>query len=130
MKLFHAGDHPPEPVDPQTFTGRATMARMDGVNEDPSVNIYRVEFKPQARTAWHSHTGPQILLVIEGCCRLQREGEPIQEILSGGVVRIEPGERHWHGASSDMPMVHVAVNIEATTSWFEQVTDDEYTGHP
>ena len=35
--------------------------------------MYRVTFQPGARTAWHTHTGgPQILLVIEGSCRLQK----------------------------------------------------------
>ena len=130
MKLFHAGDHPPQPVDAKTFTGAASVVRMQGVNERPAVNVYRVEFQPTARTAWHSHSGSQLLLVIEGRCRLQRHGEPIQEIASGGAVRIESGERHWHGATPDGPMVHLAINIDVTTEWFEEVTDDQYTGHP
>ena len=128
MKLFHAPNHPPRPADPRTFAGDATMARMDGVNESPDINVYRVTFQAGARTAWHTHTGPQLLLVIEGSCRLQKEGEPIQEVVAGGAVRIEPGERHWHGATADAPMVHLAVNINAATAWFEQVTDEQYTG--
>jgi quercetin dioxygenase-like cupin family protein len=128
MKLFHAPDHLPQPVDPRTFTGEATIVRLDGVNENPNINVYRVTFKPGARTAWHAHTGPQLLLVIEGSCRLQKEGELIQELMAGGSARIEPGERHWHGATSDAPMVHLAVNIDVTTSWFEQVTDEHYAG--
>lgn len=130
MKLFDAGDHLPRPADPKTFTGMASMVRMAGVNERPSVNVYRVEFQPTARTAWHRHTGPQLLLVIEGRCRLQRDGELVQEVTSGGAARIEPGERHWHGATPDAPMVHLAVNIDVTTEWFEQVSDDQYAGYP
>ena len=130
MKLFHAGDHLPRPADPKTFTGTASVARMAGVSDRPAVNVYRVEFQPAARTAWHSHGGPQLLLVIEGCCRLQRDGEPIQEVTSGGAARIEPGERHWHGATPNAPMVHLAVNIDVTTEWFEYVTDGQYAGHP
>ena len=38
---------------------------------------------------------------IEGRCRVQQEGEPIQEVAAGGAIRIEPGERHWHGATPD-----------------------------
>jgi len=104
------------------------MARMDGINESPNINVYRVTFQAGARTAWHAHTGPQLLLVVEGCCRLQKEGESIQEVSAGGAARIEPGERHWHGATSDAPMIHLAVNIDATTTWFEQVTDVQYAG--
>lgn len=128
MKLFHALNHLPEPVDPRTFTGDATMARMDGVNVSPDINVYRVTFQAGARTAWHAHTGSQLLLVVQGSCRLQKKGEPIQEVAAGGAVRIEPGERHWHGATVDAPMVHLALNINAATAWFEQVTDEEYIG--
>ena len=129
MKLFQPAEHPPRPVDPDRFTGDATMARMDALSDNPRVNMYRVTFQPGARTAWHTHTGgPQLLLVIEGSCRLQKAGEPIQEVASGGAVHIEPGERHWHGATPDGVMTHLAVNIEAATDWHERVTDDEYAG--
>ena len=43
----------------------------------------------------------------------------------------EPGENHWHGATADRFMVHVAMQ-EADDSgspvvWGEHVTDAEYT---
>jgi hypothetical protein len=34
---------------------------------------------------------------------------PKEEIRSGDVVYIEPGEEHWHGATPDRFMAHVAV---------------------
>jgi len=104
------------------------MARMDGLNEAPRVNMYRVRFQATARTAWHTHSGPQLLLVVEGTCRVQREGEPVRDVSTGGAIRIEPGERHWHGAGPDGPMTHLALNIDATTDWFEKVTDEQYAG--
>lgn len=90
--------------------------------------MYRVTFQPSARTAWHAHSGVQLLLVVEGCCRVQKAGEPIQEVAAGGAVRIEPGERHWHGATPDAAMTHLALNINTMTEWFDQVSDAEYTG--
>ena len=71
-----------------------------------------------------------MLLVVEGRCRVQKAGEPIQEVAAGGAVRIEPGERHWHGATPDAAMTHLAVNINTMTEWFEQVSDAEYRGQP
>jgi quercetin dioxygenase-like cupin family protein len=46
-------------------------------------------------------------------------------------VYIEPGEEHWHGATPDRFMAHVAMQ-EAddhgqVVTWLEQVTDHEYT---
>ena len=128
MRLFHPAAHPARPADPANFTGDAAMARMDAVCGSPAVNAYRVTFRAGARTAWHVHSGPQILLVVEGRCRLQKEGEPVQEVAAGGVACIEPGEKHWHGAAPDEPMTHVALNVDAATTWLAKVSDADYLG--
>jgi quercetin dioxygenase-like cupin family protein len=128
MKVFQSSAHPAALADPQNFTGQASVVRMDRLSDQPAVNMYRVTFQPAARTAWHAHTGVQLLLVIEGRCRVQKEGEPIQDVEAGGAIRIEPGERHWHGATPDAPMTHAAFNIDAATEWFEPVTDAQYAG--
>jgi quercetin dioxygenase-like cupin family protein len=126
MKLFDAPQHPQRPADIEHFTGDASVAQFDRLSEQPPVNMYRVTFQPSARTAWHAHTGVQLLLIVEGRCRLQKAGETAQEIAAGGAVRIEPGERHWHGATPDAPMTHLALNLNATTQWFDKVSDVEY----
>jgi 4-carboxymuconolactone decarboxylase len=128
MKVFHAFDHLSSPADARNFTGGAAVARIDGLSEQPAVNMYRVTFEPGARTAWHAHSGVQLLLVIEGRCRVQKEGDAVHDIAAGGAIRIEPGERHWHGAAPNAPMTHLALNIDATTEWFQQVTDADYAG--
>jgi quercetin dioxygenase-like cupin family protein len=128
MKVFELAGRAAETVDAANFTGDGTLVRMDGVCDHPSVNAYRVSFQPRTRTAWHTHSGTQLLLVVEGRCRFQKEGEPVQEVGAGSVVSIAPGERHWHGATPDGRMVHVALNIDAATTWLEKVTDQEYRG--
>ena len=52
----------------------------------------------------------------------------MQQAGVGSVVSIGSGERHWHGATSDAPATHVALNVDATTDWFEKVTDVQYEG--
>jgi hypothetical protein len=47
-----------------------------------------------------------------------------------GTVYIEPDEEHWHGATADRFMAHVAIQ-EAddrgqVVSWLDHVTDQEY----
>ena len=54
----------------------------------------------------------------------------VQEIRPGDVVYIEPGEEHWHGATADRFMAHVAIQ-EAdedgeVVTWLDPVTDEEY----
>jgi quercetin dioxygenase-like cupin family protein len=128
MRVFELGGREVEPVDPANFTGAGTLVRMTGVATAPDVHAYRVTFEPRTRTAWHVHSGWQLLVVVEGTCRFQQAGEPVREIGAGGLVSIEPGERHWHGASPAGRMVHLALNIAATTTWLEKVTDAEYDG--
>jgi len=117
-----------EAADPNTFTGRARMTRMPGLSDAPAVKAFRVVFEPAARTHWHVHSGPQLLVVLDGWCRLQCEGQPVREIGTGDVACIAAGERHWHGAWAGGPMTHLAVNIESVTTWLDAVTDAEYAG--
>ena len=128
MRVLRLADLRPAPADPATFTGAAQVTRMPAVADDPAVNAYRVAFEPRARTAWHAHSGLQLLVVLSGRCRVQREGEPLQVAAAGDVVSIAAGERHWHGAGPDGPMVHLAINVDAATTWFGKVSEPEYEG--
>jgi quercetin dioxygenase-like cupin family protein len=88
-----------------------------------------VTFEPGARTAWHTHPLGQTLLVFSGLGRVQREGGPIEEIRAGDIVWIEPGEKHWHGASPTTAMTHVAIaeGLDGkVVDWMEHVTDEQY----
>jgi quercetin dioxygenase-like cupin family protein len=45
----------------------------------------------------------------------------------GETIYIPPGEKHWHGASPDAPMVHLAVNVSPETDWLEPVSEEQYS---
>ena len=128
MRIAELATLASEAADPNTFTGRARMTRMPGLSDAPAVKAFRVVFEPAARTHWHVHSGPQLLVVLDGWCRLQCEGGPVREIGTGDVACIAAGERHWHGAWAGGPMTHLAVNIESVTTWLDAVTDAEYAG--
>ena len=88
-------------------------------------------FEPGARTAWHTHPLGQTLYVISGIGRVQAKGGPIREIRPGDVVWIPPNEKHWHGASPDNSMTHIAMQEALDgvfSTWMEHVTDEEYNG--
>ena len=124
--IFHPKGHEYETADPRHFTGSARVARMLGVATNPEVNVYRVIFAAHARTAWHVHSGTQLLVVLEGECLLVMHGQGIQVISAGGAVVIPPGEKHWHGGPPLTQMTHLAINVNATTKWLELVTDKDY----
>jgi 4-carboxymuconolactone decarboxylase len=88
-----------------------------------------VTFDPGARTAWHTHPLGQTLIVTAGAGRVQRWGGPVEEIRQGDVVRIPPGVKHWHGASPNAAMTHIAIVEQLdgkTVDWMEKVSDAQY----
>lgn len=89
-----------------------------------------VTFEPGARTAWHTHPAGQTLIIQSGVGLVQREGGLIEEVNPGDVVWFEPGEKHWHGASREKAMSHIAIQEEKdgkAVDWLEKVKDEEYT---
>jgi quercetin dioxygenase-like cupin family protein len=115
-------------VDPATFVGRATVQRLAHDETAIPVGVYRVTFSDGARTNWHSHSGPQWLFVVEGRVRVQVAGGDCHDLKTGDAVVIMPGERHWHGAVPGSTGTHLAVNVNAATTWMEPVSDEDYAG--
>ena len=126
MKIFRSAEIASEGGDPKTFTGQVTRTTLAGDKAGTPVNVYRVEFEPGARTHWHTHDGPQWLFVVDGRIRVQKDGEPAVDVVKGDAVVIQPGEKHWHGAAAHVRGVHLAVNVNAKTTWLEAVTDEQY----
>ena len=133
MKITSPGESPSRLAPAEYFTGTVWQ---DPINQAPAparLQVVRVSFDPAARTAWHTHPLGQTLYVLSGFGRVQSEGGPIREIRPGDVVWISPGEKHWHGASANAGMVHLAMqeadNGSAAT-WLEKVTDEQYGAAP
>lgn len=129
VRIFRSSDAPVGPVDPATFLGRATVQRLVHDETGVPVGVYRVTFSDGARTNWHIHSGPQWLFVVEGRVRVQAVGASAQDLDAGDAVVIAPGERHWHGAAPGSAGTHIAVNVNASTTWLEPVRDEDYKGN-
>jgi quercetin dioxygenase-like cupin family protein len=126
----------------QTKTVRATAAYFTGTAwQDPiieapapaRVRASRVTFEPGARTAWHTHPLGQTLQILSGVGLVQTEGGPVREVHAGDVVWFPPGEKHWHGASPTIGMVHLAMQEALdgkVVDWLEHVTDAQYAVAP
>jgi 4-carboxymuconolactone decarboxylase len=113
----------------ENFTGSVRVDQYFKASAPGRVSGGRVKFEPGARTAWHSHPLGQTLIVTSGVGRVQRWGDPVDEIRPGDVVWIPPGQRHWHGASPTMGMSHIAIGERLdgkSVDWMEKVTDEQY----
>ena len=126
MKIFRGTDSPFRPADTASFVGPAHTKLLAASDEATPVHIYHVQFESGARTNWHTHSGPQWLIIVDGHIRIQLEGHPHQDVEAGDAVVIAPGERHWHGAVPGTRGVHIAVNMNAQTTWLQPVRDTEY----
>ena len=129
IRITRAARQPLTPLSPETFTGTVRMDAAFQVGEPARLSGGRVLFDPGARTAWHTHPMGQTLIVIAGTGRVQRWGDPVDEIRQGDVVWIPPGQKHWHGAAPNSAMTHLAVTgllDGKAVDWMEKVNDAQY----
>jgi 4-carboxymuconolactone decarboxylase len=127
--VTHGGAQASRPGPAENFTGSVRVDQPFQATAPGRVAGARVAFEPGARTAWHSHPLGQTLIVTSGVGRVQRWGDPVDEIRPGDVVWIPAGQKHWHGASPTTGMTHIAI-VERldgkSVDWMEKVTDEQY----
>ena len=115
------------------FTGTVWQDPIVEAPAPANLRALRVSFEPGARTAWHTHPLGQTIYVTDGVGLVQREGGPVQVVRPGDVVFFDPNERHWHGASPKVGMVHIAMQEAKDgkhVDWAEHVTDAQYLSAP
>lgn len=133
MQIQRSGAKPSGKGPADYFTGTVRIDPLFSPPDPARVSGALVTFEPGARTAWHSHPLGQTLIVTSGLGWIQREGGAIEEIRPGDVIWFEPGEKHWHGATSTTAMSHIAVQEKLNGSpvdWLEQGTDAQFQGRP
>jgi quercetin dioxygenase-like cupin family protein len=112
------------------FTGDVHPTTILSGEEPSRVRIGSVHFAPGAHTAWHSHAVGQYLHIVEGTAFVQERGGEKQVLKAGDTIYTAPGAEHWHGASLDSFMVHLAIweapEPGEESTWGEHVTDEEY----
>jgi quercetin dioxygenase-like cupin family protein len=112
------------------FTGDVYIDIIKDPDEQSVLGCAHVRFAPGARTAWHTHPKGQTLYVTDGIGLVAKRGGEITEIKPGDVIFIEPNEEHWHGASPDRFMAHIAIQEADETgnvaTWLDPVANTEY----
>lgn len=114
----------------ELFTGNAYPTALVDADSMYNTLIGNVYFEPGARSHWHSHPAGQILIITAGVGYHQIEGQPIEIIKKGDVVKCPPNVRHWHGASADVGLqqLYVIPNTDkGIVEWNEAVTDEQYS---
>ena len=131
LVISRGGSRPVRPAPAQNFTGNVQVEMLFTAAPPSDASGGSVTFEPGARTAWHSHPRGQVLIITAGSGRVQRWGDPIEEVHAGDVVRIPAGQKHWHGASPQASMTHIAITEQrdgSAVEWMEKVSDEQYNG--
>jgi 4-carboxymuconolactone decarboxylase len=129
VTITRSGSQPSRQGPAENFTGSVRVDPLFTANDPSRASGARVTFEPGARTAWHTHPQGQTLIVTAGAGWVQQWGGPIQDIRPGDVVRIPPGQKHWHGATATTGMTHIAIQEHLdgkTVDWMEKVSDTQY----
>ncbi|CAI0892906.1 (R)-mandelonitrile lyase [Serratia liquefaciens] len=129
MKIQRSGSQPSRPGPEEYFSGKVRIDAPFAGSEPARVGGATVTFEPGARTAWHTHPLGQTLIVTQGRGWIQLWGEEIQEMNQGDIVWIPEDVKHWHGATPDTAMTHIAIAESLNGSpvdWMEKVSDAQY----
>jgi quercetin dioxygenase-like cupin family protein len=98
------------------FDGEVHLQRLVSAEEGSEVEVLAVFFSPGARNRPHTHEHDQILHVLSGTAVVATETE--RALLSSGeLIRIPAQTWHWHGATPEGPMCHLAIQRPGFIDW-------------
>ncbi|CFR27462.1 cupin domain-containing protein [Yersinia massiliensis] len=129
VKIIPSGSQPSQPGSENYFTGQVRIDAPFQATSPARVGGAVVTFEPGARTAWHTHPLGQTLMITQGRGWIQEWGNEIKEMNQGDIVWIPEGVKHWHGATPNTAMTHIAIAESLNGSpveWMEKVSDEQY----
>ncbi len=129
MKIFSADSRSSKKANPEWFTGDVWQDVIIEAPEPARLRALKVTFAPGARTAWHTHPLGQTLHIVTGVGLIGIRNGDVNIIKPGDSIWIPPNEEHWHGATSENVMVHIAIQESLngnTANWLEKVNDRDY----
>src|SRR5688572_3051859 len=88
IRIMRAGSQPSRQGPSENFNGNVRVDPLFQAKAPARTSGALVTFEPGARTAWHTHPLGQVLIVTTGVGRVQRWGDPVEEIRQGDVVWI------------------------------------------
>jgi 4-carboxymuconolactone decarboxylase len=129
IKITRRGSEPSRLGPAENFTGSVRIDPLFQANAPARTSGSLVTFESGARTAWHTHPLGQVLIVTEGAGRVQRWGDPIDEIRQGDIRLDSTWSEAWHGAAPNSSMAHIAIVEQLNgkaVEWMEKVSDAQY----
>ena len=129
MHIIKAESRPSKKASDKWFTGIVWQDSIVEAPEPARVRALRVSFEPGSRTAWHTHPLGQTLHITHGQGLIGLRDKKPQLMHIGDTIWIPPNEEHWHGATAENAMTHIAIQEALNgevANWLELVSDQEY----
>jgi quercetin dioxygenase-like cupin family protein len=108
MQVVRIGEVKKEAVSSPLFTG-PEVTRQVLLPDSKEFAADVVHFGKGVRNKFHAHEGEQLLIVTSGKGIIATETEK-KVIMTGDVVIIPAGEKHWHGATENSEFSHLYVS--------------------
>lgn len=112
------------------FTGHVEVTTVSAAAAPGWLAAAVVRFSAGAHTNWHVHALGQTLYVLEGTALVGTRDGRVVAAGPGETVQCAVGEDHWHGATADAAMAHLAMlagdGETDPTTWLEPVDDAVY----
>ena len=129
MHIIKAGSKSSKKASNKWFTGIVWQDSIVEAPEPARVRALRVSFEPGSRTAWHTHPLGQTLHITHGQGLIGLRDKKPQLMHIGDTIWIPPNEEHWHGATAENAMTHIAIQEALNgevANWLNLVSDQEY----
>ena len=107
MKIVKMNQVPKEPFRIPLFTA-PDVTRQPLITDSKDLMMSIVNFGRGVRNKFHTHDGDQVLIITAGKGTVATEKEK-NAVTVGDIVLIPAGEKHWHGATKDSELSHIAV---------------------
>lgn len=129
IKITRAGSQPSQAAPEAYFTGKVRIDSPFKGTESANISGAIVTFEPgfpqrlAYSSSWSDADCDARAWMVTGV------GAEIQDIHQGDIVWIPEGIKHWHGATPENAMTHIAIAESLNGSsieWLEKVTDEQY----
>ena len=114
MHLIHHNPSEPPLVTAPVVSGAVWLRELVGAEQSTQLRVFFVRFEPGGRNLLHTHSFDQVLYILEGEGIVATETEEYP-VRPGDLVVVPAGELHWHGATAETAMAHLAFGIPGTT---------------
>ena len=109
------------------YIGEAWLYPIIHNNQSFEYNITKATFKANATLDWHTHSSPQVLIIISGKAYYQEKGKEPLMLQEGDVIQCEQGIEHWHSSSKYSDVTYLAIYKGGQpTTWTEVLTQAYY----